>query len=138
MGSIIPGPVPPYSNPPIHPEWFQPGYFYIEDITMGLTTLVETTEDHNYVIGQQIRLIIPQQNGCRELNGITAYVINIPTSTEVLLDISTIGFPSFVTTALANQPQILAIGDANSGQINSNGVLNTLYYIPGSFINISP
>ena len=105
---------------------------------MGITTLVETTEDHNYVIGQQIRLIIPQQNGCRELNGITAYVINIPTSTEVLLDISTIGFPSFVTTALANQPQILAIGDANSGQINSNGVLNTLYYIPGSFINISP
>jgi len=36
------------------------------------------------------------------------------------------------------EPQIIAIGDNNSGSINSNGRTNLGTTIPGAFRNISP
>jgi hypothetical protein len=35
-------------------------------------------------------------------------------------------------------PQIVAVGDINSGQNMNAGILNLNTYIPGSFINVSP
>lgn len=138
MTSPFPGPTPPYQNLPIEPQFYVPSRFDIADITMGRTTLVETTEDHNYVIGQQCRLLIPQQNKCSQLNELSGLVLSIPSATEVVLNIYSVGVNNFLATNGITQPQIVAIGDINSGQINNLGDNMNQTFIPGSFINISP
>lgn len=136
------GPIPPYNNPPIEPQFYQPSRFVIEDITQGITTLVTTTEDQNYVIGQEIRFLIPSTCGIFQLNEIQGYVISIPSSNQVEIDIDSRFMNSFIPVVINNQnlsyPQIIAIGDISSGAINSSGTINLNTSIPGSFINISP
>lgn len=132
------GPIAAYNNLPIEPQFYQPRFYFIDDISLGQTTTVTTTEDHDYVIGQQCRLIIPPLNGCRQLDEKTGIVISIPSSNQVVLNInSSMNVDPFVSSSAKTQPQILAIGDVNTGQINT-GRTNNLTYIPGSFINISP
>lgn len=137
MSSIV-GPIAPYSNPPIEPQFYQPKVFQISDITIGKTTVIETTTDHDYVVGQLVRLIIPPGFGCRILNYQTGYVISIPNSDEVTLDIYSLGIDPFVSSMASNQPQIVAVGDINSGVVNSSGRTSVGTFIQGSFINISP
>lgn len=133
----LPGPTPPFNNPPIEPQFYKPSQFFISSITLGLTTLVTTTANNNYVIGQQVRLLIPPTFGCRQLNEMTGLVIAIPNPNQVTLNIISTGGDLFKTSTATTKPQIIAIGDVNSGQINANGV-NSILNIPGSFINISP
>lgn len=135
---LITGPVPPYANVPIHPEYFKPRKYFISTMSLGTTTTVTTTAAHDYVIGQLCRLIIPTVNGPYQLNEKTGYVISIPSSTQVVLDLNSQKLDAFVTTTLPTQPQILAIGDINSGNINASGNLATSTVIPGSYQNISP
>jgi len=45
---------------------------------------------------------------------------------------------AFTTSTNPTQPQILAIGDINTGAINASGRNNQSTFIPGSFIDISP
>jgi len=90
------------------------------------------------MIGQQIRLIIPPQFGCRQLNNLTGYVKNIPNPNQVVVSIdSSKNVDAFTNSSATTQPQILAIGDINYGQTSTNGP-QLLTYIPGSFINVSP
>lgn len=138
MSSAITGPIAPYNNVPIAPQYYQPSVFVITALTLGITTIVTTNISHNYVIGQQIRLTIPPTNGCRQLNEASGYVVSIPSSTQVEINIDSTGSQPFVTSSATTKPQIMAIGDVNTGQINSNGIRSTLTYIPGSFTNISP
>src|SRR6185436_2925438 len=107
-------------------------------ITLGPTTLVTTTTDCNYVIGQLVRFIIPQANGTRQLNEHTGYVIDIPSANQVTVKIDSSSYDLFQTSTQPTQPQILAIGNINSGNINSSGNVNLGTYVPGSFLNISP
>lgn len=133
------GPIALGNNYPINEQFYQPRFFFIEDISLGVTTTVTTTEDHDYVIGQLCRLIIPPLNGCRQLNESQGMVIEIPSTTEVVLNIDSSRYvDQFQTSTADNQPQIIPIGDYNEGAINSQGRRNTSTYIPGSFINISP
>jgi hypothetical protein len=135
----ITGPIAPYNNVPIQPQWFQPSQFFISNITLGVNTTITTTTDMNYVIGQQVRLIIPFFFGCRQLNEKTGVVISIPASNQVITNIdSAQNVDAFTASASTTQPQIMAIGDVNTGVINSNGILSTGTFIPGSFQNISP
>jgi hypothetical protein len=62
---LIFGPIAPQNNPPINPQFYQPSIFDIASITNGETTLVTTTVAQNYVIGQLVRLLIPQIYGAR-------------------------------------------------------------------------
>lgn len=136
----FPGPIPPYSNPPIEPQFFQPSVFPISGLSLGGSTTVTTTENHNYVIGQLCRLIIGQSWGSYQLNEMLGYVTSIPASNQVVLNINSQNANSF-KTGFGTNPQIVAVGDVNSGLISStgnrlpNGLVPT---IPGSFINISP
>lgn len=138
VGSVISYPIPAYQNVPIEPQFYQPSQFFIEDVVLGFTTLVTTTVDHNYVVGQQVRLLIPPYSGCRQLNEKTGFVISIPALNQVILDTYSVGADVFTVSSLPNQPQILAIGDINTGQINSSGIMAQGTSIPGSFLNISP
>lgn len=137
--SIFPGPQPAYTNPPIMPQNFKPSRFEITEISLGTTTTVTTSVNNNYVIGQLVRLLIQPQYGCPQLNGQTAYVTSIPSPTEVTLDLNSqyadpfIPSPSFGPTS----PQIVAVGDINSGIISTTGRIVPTTTIQGSFQNIS-
>lgn len=136
--TVLSYPIPAYSNLPIEPQYYQPSRFEISNITLGATTTITTSTDQNYALGQQVRLLIPPNFGCRQLNFHTGFVISIPSSTQVVLDIFSIGYDPFTTSIATTKPQIVAIGDNNSGYISSTGNNVASVLIPGSFINISP
>lgn len=132
------GPVPPYANPPIHPEYYKPKNFDISNVTLGVTTTVTTVLDMDYVIGQNIRLLIPQSFGCNQLNGAQGYILSLPASNQVEIDInSSTNVDPYLASNAPTRAQIKAIGDLNTGVINF-GRTNNGTFIPGSFINISP
>jgi hypothetical protein len=214
-GTVLSYPIPAYQNLPIHADFYQPSRFVITDITRGNTTTITTSVAHNYVIGQNIRLIIPVDYGSFQLNETQGYVISIPSTTQVIVMIDSTNVDAFITNpyvstitnstqadpvvlttnnvfltgayiritdvggmtelnentyqilaanpisltinadgavfsaytgggtaTLTNhqntQPQILAIGDCNGGQINSSGRSQNITYVEGSFINVSP
>ncbi len=137
---LIFGPIAPESNPPINPQYYLPGVFNIAAIVNGATTLVTTTVNHNYVVGQEVRFLISQLYGERQLNEQTGIVLSIPNPNQVVVGINSVSFDVFVAnpTSGTTQPQIVAVGDLNSGPINSTGRTNNQTFISGSFIDVSP
>jgi hypothetical protein len=142
------GPIPPYSNPPITPQNFQPSQFPITGITLGINTTVTMGNSTNgvtpnYVIGQEVRLLLPEKYGARQLNEQTAYVVSIPASNQVTINLYSLGAdpfiasPTFLPYQSQTLPQIVAVGDINSGILNSTGRSQPTTNVPGSFINIS-
>ncbi len=134
----ISGPIAPYSNVPIQAGFYAPNQFFISAISLGQTTVITTSVDHNFVISQEIRLIIPPSFGCRQLNEQSGFVLSIPASNQVRVSIYSLGGDSYIASTATTKAQILPIGDISNGQINSNGRVNSSLNIPGSFINISP
>lgn len=146
---VIGGPIAPYSNVAIEPQNYQPSQFVITAITPGQTTIVTMANGTNnvppnYIVGQEVRITIPPKFGSRQLNGQTGFVISLPAPNQVEVAINSTEVDPFIATPifLPNQsqtpPQIVAIGDISSGQINSNGRVSQGTFIPGAFINISP
>ena len=142
--TVITYPIPAYQNLPIEPQWYQPRMFVISNISLGVTTTVTTIANLDYVIGQQVRLIIPNKYGSTGLNEKIGYVTSIPALNQVTIDINSNGVdpfissPTFLPFQSKTLPQILAIGDVNNGPINANGSQHLTTFIPGSFIDISP
>ena len=135
------GPHPPYSNVPIAPQYFQPSQYFISEIEEGNTTIVTTTVNHNYVIGQEIRLLISQPYGARQLNNKTGFVLSIPAANQVVLSINSTLTNAFIASPTFpgnSPPQIVAIGDVNTGVINASIIATPAPTIPGSFQNTSP
>lgn len=137
---VISYPIPLYANVPIHAEYYQPSQFVISAVTLGVTTTITATTDMNYVIGQEVRLLIPAPFGCTQLNGFKAYVLSLPATDQVELNInSSVNVNSFIaSSSLVQSAQILAIGDINTGYSSTTGVNIPLVTIPGAFINILP
>ncbi len=141
--TVISYPVPLYANLPIEPQYYTPWRFVISAISLGVTTtitmVIPAITDLTYVVGQQVRLIIPPTFGCRQLNGQTAYVIAVNLPDQVVLDInSSQNVDSYIASSQPTPAQILAIGDILAGAINNNGTQNQTTYVIGSFINVSP
>lgn len=136
------GPIARERNPPIHPEYYEPSRFVISAIDEGFNTVVTTNVAHNYVIGQEVRLLISEFWGAYQLNNRKGYVISIPSSTQVTLTINSIGINPFglkdPSPQYPQEPQIIAIGDINTGPINAYGPNHTFPTIPGAFRDISP
>lgn len=137
--SAIVGPIAPENNPPINPQFFNPSRFVISNITLGTTTVVTTVLNTDYQIGQEARLIIPPSFGSIQLNEATGFVLSLPSSNQVELNInSSVNVDPFISSSATTKAQILPVGDVNSGQVNSSGITGNITFIPGSFINISP
>jgi hypothetical protein len=136
--TVISFPIPAYANVPINPQFYQPRFWFINNITNGKTTTVTTKSSQDFVVGQLVRFIIPAPFGIRQLNEQEGYVIAINSPSQVVVDIDSSHMDLFRTSSATTQPQILAIGDIGNGQINNNGRKNYGTFIPGSFINISP
>lgn len=136
--SAIVGPIAPYSNVPINAQFYQPSRFEITDIEKGRTTLVTTSVENNYVVGQQVRITIPSEFGMYQINGQQGLVIDLPAADQVEIEIDSLQYDDYISATSTNVPQIIAIGDFNSGIISSTGRVISSTNIPGSFINISP
>lgn len=96
----------------------------------------------SFKTGNQIT--ISGVSGMTQLNGIETQILRA-TSTTLTLNVNSTGFSAYVSGGTATLvtreytvPQVMAIGEFNSGQTNTSGITNTLTYVPGSFINISP
>jgi hypothetical protein len=142
---VVTYPTPLYRNVHINAEYFQPRRFVISGVALGTTTIITTTCDMNYVIGQEIRLIIPASFGCFQLNTRTGFVISLPAKNQVEVNInSNVNVDPYQSSTATTIAQILAIGDVNTGYQSCTGEVipticgNTHIEIPGSFINISP
>lgn len=142
MDAFNSGPISPERNPPINPEYYMPSRFVISEIAMGYNTVVTTSLPHNYVIGQEVRLLIPRFWGAQQLNKVTGFVINVPSSIEVTVAINSLNATPFGLVTphpqYPQQPQIIALGDVNSGSINATATDQTGLTIPGAFSNIGP
>lgn len=138
VGTVISYPIPAYSNVPIEPQFYKPRRFVISNITLGQSTIITTTENMDYVVAQQVRLLVPSSFGSYQLNEKTGYVISIVSLNQVEIDINSLrNVDAFISSSAVTKPEILAIGDINSGVTNLGRTNNTTF-IPGSFINISP
>lgn len=140
-GTVISYPIPAYQNLTPEPQFYQPSRFIISNVVLGFSTMVTTSVDHNYVIGQECRLLIPNVFGCYQLNEVLGVVLSLPASNQVVLSINSLrNVDAFIASSVTtpSTAQILATGDFNSGQINTNGRNSNLTFVPGSFINISP
>jgi hypothetical protein len=138
---VVTFPIPLYQNVEIREEYYIPQRYVIDDITLGQTTTVITDGNHDYVVGQQIRFLIPANFGSYQLNNVKGIVISVPSPDQLVIDVdSSRNVDPFLTSATVTtaSPQIIAIGDVNSGVINRYGRTQNGTFIPGSFINISP
>jgi hypothetical protein len=137
--TVISPPIPPYSNVPINANFYNPSQFFISGVSLGTTTTVTTTENVNYVVGQLVRLIIPSTFGCRQLNEAQGYVLSIEAPNQIVLSInSSQNVDPFMSSTATTQPQVLPVGDVNTGATNNQGRSSNGTFIPGSFINVSP
>lgn len=133
-------PTPAYNNPAPVPQFFAPSVYQIIAISLGVNTTVTTAIDHNYLVGQLIRLHIPPTYGSYQLTDTQGYVISIPSADSVVVEINSLLSNAFVASPTygPTKPQICAIGDINSGTTNATGRVNNGTTIPGAFINTSP
>ena len=115
----------------LYPDLYLPGVTNINFLALGTTTTVTTTTNHNYVVGQEIAFRVPLVYGTAQLNSlpnntipgspIYGYVTSVTSNTQFVCNINSTGFSAFVV----NQPfasfrglqfpQVVAVGDVNSG-----------------------
>lgn len=115
-------------------------YPYICDITAisseGFETLVTTSIDHMFSIGNLVSFVIPPQYGMRKLNRLKGYITEIPEADQILVAVDTSNFDPFVIPtvtppAVIDPAQVQPVGDANTGYQSSTGT--TLEGFPGAF-----
>ena len=137
---LFSNPQAPERNPPIVPEFYSPSVFYISQVALGSTTTVTTEGTNNYVIGNSVRFHIPNIYMTTQLNDKTGIVIQINSSTQFVVSIDSSQYDTFNSSPVnpPTKPQVCAIGDYNSGSINSYGIVAQGTSIPGSFVNTSP
>lgn len=122
----------------LYPYLYFPGVTFISAITLGTTTIIDTTSAHNFVVGQEVAIripvvsgVIPPAWGTIELNSlpnsttpgspIYGYVVAVTDYNTVVVNINSTGFTAFNSNIpVANVsgmsfPQIVAVGDVNTG-----------------------
>lgn len=122
---------------------YTPAIHNLEDVSRSNPALVTTTEDHEYVINQQVQFFIPKQWGMRQLNLVKGYVLTIPNPDEFTVNINTTNFDAFTipTTpdfVVIDDATVVGIGDANYGQSSPGGVVPLPQTIPGAYQNHRP
>jgi hypothetical protein len=125
----------------LYPYLYFPGTSFISNITTGTTTTIDTTDAHNFVVGQEVAFRIPSQWGTVQLNSLPntltpgspvyGYVIAVTDYNTVIVNIDSSAFTAFTSNPTVasvpglSYPQIVAVGDVNTGgvQISSGSVL---------------
>lgn len=125
----------------LYPYLYFPGTVDISAITLGATTLVDTTDAHNFVLGQEVAFRIPNSPnhnwGTVELNSlpntiipgspIYGYVIEVVDYNTVRVNIDSTTYTAFNSNPTVasvpglSYPQIVAVGDVNTGGVQISG-----------------
>ena len=135
------GPIAGERNPPINPQYYSANFAIPQSITpiTQSSTRVITTEPNEFVVGQLVRFTVPPGDGMYQIDEMVAYIITIENPTTFYVQLDSTRFDPFYGTGNPMQiPQVIPVGDASSGQINSSGRINNLLYPFGAFINVSP
>lgn len=122
---------------------YTPALHNINAISQSNPCLVETVDDHDYVINQEVQFFIPPQWGMRQLNQLKGYILTIPNPDEFTVNIDTSQFDAFVIPTPAafvviDDAVVVGIGDANYGQSSPGGVVPLPQTIPGAYENHPP
>jgi len=125
----------------LYPYLYFPGQTFISAITLGTTTTIDTTDAHNFVVGQEVAFRIPSQWGTTQLNSLPntlvpgspvyGYVIAVTDYNTVVVNIDSSAYTAFNSNQTVasvpglSYPQIVAVGDVNTGgvAISSGSVL---------------
>ncbi len=155
----------------LYPDLYVPFGTNITAVSTGATTTITTSVNHSFVIGQEVFFVIPSTSfvnttpvwGTTQLDsqfvvqstGIPqqAYVTAIPAANQITVNVNSTGFGTFTYPTSAQAalgitfPQVLAIGDQNSGgtlvpplppQPSGTPIAGTLYpnaiTIPGAYL----
>ncbi len=118
----------------LYPYLYFPGTTFISAITTGTTTTISTTDAHNLVVGQEVALRIPSFWGTTQLNSlpntiipgspIYGYVIAVTNYNTVVVNIDSTAYTAFNSNqpflSYPGQqfPQIVAVGDVNTGGVS--------------------
>ncbi len=117
----------------LYPSLYFPGWNVITAMTLGTTTIVNTTSAHNFVVGQEVAFRIPNLWGTIELNSlpntqipgspIYGYVVAVTDYNTVVVNINSTSYTAFDTNQTfaaypgEQWPQIVAVGDVNTGGV---------------------
>lgn len=125
----------------LYPFIYFPGTAVISAITTGTTTTIDTTDAHNFVVGQEVAFRIPSQWGTVQLNSLPntlvpgsptyGYVIAVTDYNTVVVNIDSSAYTAFNSNQTVasvpglSYPQIVAVGDVNTGgvQISAGSAL---------------
>lgn len=125
----------------LYPYIYFPGTAVISAITLGTTTTIDTTDAHNFRVGQEVAFRIPPAWGTVQLNSLPntlvpgspvyGFVISVTDYNTVIVDIDSSAYTAFNSNqTVASVPglsyaQIVAVGDVNTGgeAISSASVL---------------
>jgi hypothetical protein len=115
---------------------YTPYLCYLSAVVTGNPTLITVTQPHAFVIGSQVQFLIPRQWGIQQLSGLTGIVSSV-TSNTFTVNIDSSAFDAFITPVavlplVIDSPQVVAIGDTNTGSLVPGGQAPPLD-IPGSF-----
>jgi len=137
----------------LYPYLYAPGVSVISNITLGATTIVDTTSAHNFVVGQEVAIRVPTVRGAPTVWGPTqlnslpnnftpgspvyGYVIAVTDYNTVVVNINSTNYTAFnPNLPFANVPgstpaQIVAVGDVNTGgvQISAGSALYPPPYV---------
>ncbi len=118
----------------LYPALYFPGDLVVSAVTTGTTTIIKTTTQHNYQVGQEVGFRIPAAWGPIQLNElpnvvipgspIYGYVVSVTDFQTFVVNINSTGYAAFN----ANQtfasfvglkwPQVVAVGDVNTGGVS--------------------
>lgn len=130
----------------LYPQLYAPGVAFLSAVTVsGTAASVTTTAPHNFSVGQMVAFRVPSSWGMIELNSLPnvlipgapnyGYVTAVGSSTTATVTVPSGTYTAFTTnvtvaTALAGGltfPQVLAVGDLNSGSLLSNFTSPSFY-----------
>jgi len=129
----------------LYPNLYVPGVAFISAISTGTTTTITTTAPSNFQVGQEVAFRIPSTYGTVELNSLPniltpgsptyGFVTAVNSSTQFVVNINSTGYTAFATNQTVSQalaggltfPQVVAVGDANSGSLLTNFVSPSFY-----------
>lgn len=134
----------------LYPYLYFPGQCFISAITTGTTTTIDTTNAHNFVVGQEVAFRVPAAWGMTQLNSlpntatpgspIYAYVVAVTDYNTVVVNVDSSAYTAFNSNQTVasvpglSYPQIVAVGDVNTGgvQVSASSAL----YPPPYFVQI--
>ena len=109
--------------------YFYPSTRYISAITQDAEAVVTLTVTHQYTVGQQVRVQVPDIFGMTQINGLTGNIVAIDAGANTItLDIDSSAFTAFTFPVSADVPftpaAIIPVGETADATIANPNLLD--------------